>query len=454
MRTHSFTVAALLALAAVAGGATRFVKANASGANNGTSWTNAFTTLQPAIAASISGDEVWVAAGVYTPPVGARSSSIVLKNGVRLRGGFGGFENALSQRNISGNPTVISGDFNGDDTPNFGNRSDNAYNVITGSNIGSGSLIEGFIIRGGNADNIAVPALSVGGGMSVSGGQATVRACVFRDNFSIGGGCALDMIGASFRFVDVLIYANRSNNGSAVRMQNNSTPSFEFCTVAHNTNAAVSGTGGVFVLNIAGVVTFNGTILWENRNASGTSPQTQLTAQGSPLVSVTHCDVDGASVFAGTGNFKADPRFESVLGPDGIAGTGDERLNLTRNSPCIDHVPASALPLDTLDMDGDSNAAEAVPFDLGWFGRNLDDFGTPNQTGATVDVGAFEFPGTSCLGDLNFDGLVNTSDLTVFLGAFGTSGVLPVTGDFNSDGAVNTADLVVLLGVFGQNCNF
>ncbi|MBT1697597.1 hypothetical protein KK083_11965 [Fulvivirgaceae bacterium PWU4] len=38
-------------------------EANASGSNNGSSWTNAFTDLQSAIGIAVSGDHVWVAVG-------------------------------------------------------------------------------------------------------------------------------------------------------------------------------------------------------------------------------------------------------------------------------------------------------------------------------------------------------------------------------------------------------
>jgi hypothetical protein len=57
--------------------------------------------------------------------------------------------------------------------------------------------------------------------------------------------------------------------------------------------------------------------------------------------------------------------------------------------------------------------------------------------------------------DLNFDGLVNTVDLTTFLGRFGQPAPLgsePARADFNADGVVNTADLTFFLGRFGSAC--
>lgn len=57
-------------------GAITYVDAGATGANNGTSWTNAFRTIQAGVDAanSLGGGEVWVKAGTYTGALNANPS--------------------------------------------------------------------------------------------------------------------------------------------------------------------------------------------------------------------------------------------------------------------------------------------------------------------------------------------------------------------------------------------
>lgn len=61
----------------------------------------------------------------------------------------------------------------------------------------------------------------------------------------------------------------------------------------------------------------------------------------------------------------------------------------------------------------------------------------------------------ACFADFNDDGVVNTADLTAFLGRFASpasSSDRAFRADFNRDGTVNTPDLVFFIGRFGQTC--
>lgn len=67
----------------------------------------------------------------------------------------------------------------------------------------------------------------------------------------------------------------------------------------------------------------------------------------------------------------------------------------------------------------------------------------------------FAPPPLACLADFNADGVVNTPDLTFFIGRFrqaATPGSPAERADFNNDGTVNTPDLTFFLGRFGQLC--
>ncbi|MDJ1500575.1 T9SS type A sorting domain-containing protein [Xanthocytophaga agilis] len=151
-------------------GATIYVKSSAVGANNGSSWTNAYTSLQSALATAVIGDEIWVAAGVYKPSVqidfdasggsNIREVTFSLPNGVKLYGGFIGTEVSLVERNWTLNRTILSGDIDNNDINLDANAiaeswtdivGNNAYHVVYTANVAATTLLDGFIITAGRA---------------------------------------------------------------------------------------------------------------------------------------------------------------------------------------------------------------------------------------------------------------------------------------------------------------
>ncbi len=55
-----------------------------------------------------------------------------------------------------------------------------------------------------------------------------------------------------------------------------------------------------------------------------------------------------------------------------------------------------------------------------------------------------------CLGDFNFDGFINITDLLLLLGDFGCQS--NCNADLNGDDAVNSSDMLVFLGLFDSEC--
>lgn len=171
-----------------------YVKKSAAGLNNGSSWTDAYTNLQAAILAAVSNSEIWVAAGIYVPGTG-RTDTFQLKEWVDLYGGFNGTETSRSQRDWTNSLSVLSGDILGNDV-GFSNNTENAYHVIEATN---NVTVDGFIIRGGNANGTTNNV--DGGGMHSWYSSPTVQNCVFSNNYAVrhGGGLSFYLACATVR---------------------------------------------------------------------------------------------------------------------------------------------------------------------------------------------------------------------------------------------------------------
>ena len=195
--------------------------------HDGTTWSSAYLTVQNGINASVSGNEVWVAAGS-----GAYVQCITMKAGVGLYGGFVGTETARSQRDTVANLTILDGGAAG--------------SVVTiPSSCDSTAVIDGFTIRNGSG--------TLWGSNSNGGGI-----------FAVGNGSATPTISNN------IISGNTVNYGGAAIYCYQSAPIISNNTITNNTvnNTGNGYGGGIFCTHTSpAVITEN--IITDNASYFG-----------------------------------------------------------------------------------------------------------------------------------------------------------------------------------------
>ncbi len=236
----------------------RYIQKDAQG--KGTSWIDASGDLNGILKNAKPGTQVWVAAGTYFPTTGTdREISFEVPNGVHVYGGFEGTETNLHQRDWISNETILSGEI-GSESPE-----DNTLNVVFTKNVGASTVIDGFSITGGMA-NQAGPTgdnFRCGGGMYNDGsGQGnrsnpTIKNCLFINNYGRDGG-GLYNNGrhgeSSPTIINCQFIGNNSDlDGGAIfndgRRQGKSNPTIKDCLVKGN---VANYGGGIFNYGGAG----------------------------------------------------------------------------------------------------------------------------------------------------------------------------------------------------------
>ncbi|MBV8819446.1 MAG: hypothetical protein JO022_13895, partial [Acidobacteriaceae bacterium] len=232
-----------------------YVDAAATGAKDGSSWNDAYPSLQAALH-DRTAKEIWVRRGVYKPTTTSdQTISFAVSLGTQVYGGFAGSETSRDARDPVANPTILSGDIDNNDanatstnidTALADIQGDNSYHVVIISGASTGmidgpTIIDGFTITGGYAKYSGFHAN--GGGLNCDGhGNGTgtdavncsqfLRHLVFSGNAAIGDGGAvydngLNWGSSSPQFEDVSFIGNSArNNGGAL------------CNVADNAGSA------------------------------------------------------------------------------------------------------------------------------------------------------------------------------------------------------------------------
>lgn len=156
------------------------------GTGGGTSWADAKGTIQSALTAAASGDQIWIAEGTYFPTTDTdRTATFNLKNGVAVYGGFSGSETALSARDSTGrtHTTILSGEIQHD-----GILNNNSYHVVF-SNVDGSSMLNSVTIERGCANHTGGIVNYVSGGAILNiAANPTFANLIIRDCYGDSGG--------------------------------------------------------------------------------------------------------------------------------------------------------------------------------------------------------------------------------------------------------------------------
>jgi hypothetical protein len=348
-----------------------YVDIDATGSDDGTSWTNAFTNLHEAIDSAVAGDEIWVAEGTYVPnrnTSGSVSTNNVNntfyidKDSIGFYGGFNGTETTRTQRDLSRYVTILSGDMDND-----GNLTDNAEKVVymdgSSNPISSETVFDGFVVEHGYATN------GDGSGMYLRCGSDTsqicypiVRNCLFRYNTGAYG-AGLMMQNTSYKtggptVENCIFYSNDvRQKGCLVFKQSEGT--ITNCTFFRNYGKDAAGL--FFYYANSSALTIRNCIIWKNfgNNGNSTHRNHAILKSGPNTPTVEYCLFESSHSYStGTGCFYGQsPSFRD-------SAAGDLRLNY--DSPAKDA--------------GTSTGAPSVDYE-----------GLPRPVGSAMDIGAYEF---------------------------------------------------------------
>ncbi|HEY3267645.1 MAG TPA: right-handed parallel beta-helix repeat-containing protein [Armatimonadota bacterium] len=335
--------------------ATRYVSQSAPGpVHDGASWSTAFPTVASAASVAQSGDEVWVASGIYVGPVS-------LASGVSLLGGFGGAESASAQRDPRANRTVLDG-----------NR---AGTVVAITAAGSAvTTVDGFVVRNGSGGGIAIGATNA----------VVISNNIIEGNTADYKGGGISMLGGTTTTVPSLILnnsitGNRAPSGGGGIVATNRTVTIANCTVAANSSLNSSGGGGIEASG--------GSVTITNDTITGNAPygvylRDSNASVTNTIVAFNTVGLTGAltlrnnDVFGNDGGNYGFTTSDSVTGTNGNISIDPKLTNPGRNvriqpgSPCVDAGNDSDVVGET-DIDGQTRIA-----------------------GSHVDIGADESDGT------------------------------------------------------------
>lgn len=210
MKRASFVAAGLLCLflscslttGASAHASIWYVAGDATQSGDGTSWAEAFQTVEEAVNAASKGDELWIKTGTYLI-----SKEIGIDKAIALYGGFAGTELNKGQRKRQAYPTVLDG--------NLANR----ILYVTANMRADELTFTRGRVKGTSSVDIAS-----GGAVVIDNARPVLSHCTFHDNRAEGyydRGGAIYMMDSRPRIYNCLFEKNGAyGSGGAIFAQN------------------------------------------------------------------------------------------------------------------------------------------------------------------------------------------------------------------------------------------
>ncbi len=354
---------------------------------SGLGWSRPFLTIAKALSVAGNGDEIWIKAGTYEPPIVSthfKSSYFTVSKKLNLYGGFDGSETDRNARDPEANHTIV-------DARTSGGYFGQGFHVNTEDDSGPGrARIDGFIVRGGWALGNQYP-FDTGGGIIVHRGSPIIANCEIKFNWAVSGGGIFAGSGTSI--INCRIHHNNAQNygGGIVGTSNNqviNSAVYSNYSTYSGAGIALWGGGTIDSTTItdnwvpsgsAGTAGFHGysqgttsitnSIIWGNRKGDNPS-EISTASSGSASANITYSNVRGG--YTGTGNIDNEPAFHDPSNGD---------FKVQPFIPSINAGNNAAVFADIADLDGDGNTAEQLPVDIAGSDRVV----------TTVDMGAYEY---------------------------------------------------------------
>jgi hypothetical protein len=325
---------------------------DSEGSGNGTSWQNALGTIQAAVKAARSGEEIWLKAGTYHLP-----AEITINKAVSIYGGFAGSETESNARNWKENATVV-----------VAGQGQRCFTIQ-----GDGVRVDGLIFEDGNgAAGGAIQLVNAtgfvarnctfrynsadfGGAVASQNTTGEIINCIFIDNSATNSGGAIDISDSALVIANCIFSANAAGNDGGAIYNAAANTIITNCSFAGN--ETLNG-GAIYNENSDPVIT--NSILWGNSAENGHAIYDDRDDPANGVLAsanVTYCNIDDNSYLykAGARNRSKNPLW-----------TDD--FHLQPGSPCINMGKSDAIGIQETDFEGD-----------------------PRISGVRVDMGADEF---------------------------------------------------------------